>query len=66
MRNGQSVNLIDTATVKNFVQNLFYPKPVVKKSAAAGATPSPKPTKINFGLLANGKSVDGSKIPCVN
>jgi len=68
MRNGQSVNLIDTATVRSFVQNLFYPKPVTKNSSTAvpGATPSPKPTKINFGLQANGKSVDGSKIPCVN
>jgi len=68
MQNGQSVNLIDTATVRAFVQNLFYPKPAAKKSSspAVGATPSPKPTKINFGLQANGKSVDGSKIPCVN
>ena len=66
MQNGQSVNLIDTATVRAFVQNLFYPKPVAKSTAPASATPSPKPTKINFGLQANGKSVDGSKIPCVN
>ena len=64
MRNSQSVNLIDTVKVKQFVQDLFYPKPTPKGSSSA--TPTPKPTKLNYATLANGKSVDGSKIPCVN
>jgi LCP family protein required for cell wall assembly len=64
MRNSQSVNLIDEVKVKQFVQDLFYPKPVPKGSSSA--IPTPKPTKVNYANLANGKSVDGSKIPCVN
>ena len=63
MRNGQSVNLIDEVKVKNFVQDLFYPKPVAKSSA----TPSPSVTvKKSLISQANGKPVDGSGIPCVN
>ena len=63
MRNGQSVNLIDEVKVKNFVQDLFYPKPVAKSSA----TPSPSATvKKSLISQANGKPVDGSGIPCVN
>jgi hypothetical protein len=64
MRNSQSVNLIDEVKVKQFVQDLFYPMPTPKGSSSA--TPTPKPTKVNYANLANGKSVDGSKIPCVN
>ena len=64
MRNSQSVNLIDAVKVKQFVQDLFYPKPTPKGSSSA--TPKPTPTKLNYAALANGKSVDGSKIPCVN
>jgi LCP family protein required for cell wall assembly len=59
MRNGQSVNLVDEIKVRKFVQDLFHPK-------KADATPSPKPSKINYANLANGGAVDGSKIPCVN
>ena len=66
MRNGQSVNLIDSVKVKQFVQDLFYPKPTPKGSSSATPTPTPTPTKLNYATLANGKSVDGSKIPCVN
>ena len=64
MINHQSVNQIDPVAVRAFVQNLFYPKPVAKGTASP--TPSPKPTKLNFTAQANGKSVDGSGIPCVN
>ena len=62
MINSQSVNIIDTATVNAYVQNLFYPK--------ATATPSPSSTKpakkkvVKVGT--NGLPVDGSGIPCVN
>ena len=63
MINSQSVNKIDLPTVRKFVQDLFYPP---KVSSTASPSASPKPTKINYGHLANGKSVDGSKIPCVN
>ena len=59
MRNGQSVNLIDELKVKNFVQDLFYPKVTDKQ-----ATPSPTPTSLIS--KANGKPVKGSGIPCVN
>lgn len=62
MRNSQSVNLIDEVKVKNYIQNLFYPKPDVKASTSA----SPKPKKSSFANQANGKPVDGSGIPCVN
>ena len=61
MRNGQSVNLVDEVKIKKYVQDLFNPKP-----KDPSATPSPKPTKINYANLANGKAVDGGKIPCVN
>ena len=61
MRNGQSVNLIDEAKVKNFVQDLFYPKTTDKN-----ATPSPKPRPTSLISQANGKPVKGSGIPCVN
>lgn len=61
MRNGQSVNLIDEAKVKNFVQDLFYPKTTDKN-----ATPSPKPKPTSLISQANGKPVKGSGIPCVN
>jgi len=65
MINGQSVNKVDLPTVRKFVKDLFYPvKPTA--SPTASASPSAKPTKINYGHLANGKAVDGSKIPCVN
>lgn len=63
MRNSQSVNLVDEVKIRKVVQELFNPKP---KDPAAAAKPSPKPTKINYANLANGKPVDGSKIPCVN
>lgn len=74
LRNGQDVNLINIATVRKFVQNLFYPAPKVKASASPGAsgasgakpTPSPTATKFNFAHLANGSAVNGSGIPCVN
>jgi LCP family protein required for cell wall assembly len=62
MRNSQSVNLVDLAKVRAFTQNLFYPAPVAKASKKATATP--KPTKT--ANQSNGKSVDGSGIPCVN
>jgi len=61
MRNGQSVNLVDEIKIRKYVQDLFNPKP-----KDPNAVPSPKPTKINYANLANGKSVDGGKIPCVN
>jgi LCP family protein required for cell wall assembly len=60
MRNSQSVNLVDEIKIRKYVQDLFNPKPKDPK-----ATPTPKPTKINYANLASGKSVDGSKIPCV-
>ena len=63
MRNSQSVNLVDEVKIRKLVQDLFNPKP---KDPNATATPKPKPTKINYAQLASGKSVDGSKIPCVN
>ena len=62
MRNSQSVNLIDEAKVKAYVQDLFYPKPIPKGSA----TPTPTPSKSSLISQANGKPVDGSTIPCVN
>jgi len=65
MINGQSVNKVDLPTVRKFVKDLFYPTKATP-SLAASASASPKPTKINYGQLTNGKSVDGSKIPCVN
>ena len=62
--NGQSVNKIDLPTVRKFVKDLFNPP---KVTASPSASPSKtKPAKINYGHLANGSSVDGSKIPCVN
>lgn len=79
MRNGQSVNIIDVAKVRAFTHNLFYPPKVVKATASPSATstgksttgskvtkPKPKPTKINYANLANGKAVNGGTIPCVN
>jgi len=63
MRKGQSVNLVDEIKIRKFVKDLFNPKP---KPKDPNATPSPKPTKINYASLASGKAVDGSKIPCVN
>jgi LCP family protein required for cell wall assembly len=63
MRNSQSVNLVDEVKIRKIVQDLFNPKP---KDPKASATPTPKPTKINYAQLASGKAVDGSKIPCVN
>ncbi len=78
MRNSQSVNLIDLVKVQKFTHDLFYPpKPTPKPTASgtsspgsatstAKAIPKPKPTKVNYANLANGKSVDGSSIPCVN
>ena len=67
MINGQSVNKVDLPTVRKFVKDLFYPvKTNPSPAATASASPSAKPTKINYGHLANGKAVDGSKIPCVN
>ena len=62
MRNSQSVNLVDEAKVKAFVQDLFYPK--VDKSKTA--SPSPSATKTSLISQANGKPVNGSGIPCVN
>ncbi|MEJ6574793.1 MAG: LCP family protein [Actinomycetes bacterium] len=61
MRNSQSVNLVDEIKIRKVVQDLFNPKPKDPK-----ATPAATPTKINYADLANGKAVDGSKIPCVN
>jgi len=58
MRNGQSVNLVDEIKIRKYVQDLFNPKP-----KDPSAVTSPEPTKTN---LANGKAVDGGKIPCVN
>jgi LCP family protein required for cell wall assembly len=72
MRNGQSVNLIDVAKVRNFVHAVFYPPKVKTPSltsgstGATGATAAPKPKKINYAELANGVPVQGGKIPCVN
>jgi len=64
MINGQSVNKVDLPTVRKFVKDLFYPP---KATASPSASPKPtKSAKINYGHLANGKSVDGSKIPCVS
>ena len=72
LRNKQAVNIIDIPTVQKFVHDLFYPAPKVTTSPKPGAsvspstTPKPKPTKFNFAHLANGSSVAGSGIPCVN
>lgn len=78
MRNGQSVNLIDVAKVRAFTHNLFFPPKVTPTPSASGSTKAgsptskatvkatPKPTKINYANLANGKAVSGSSIPCVN
>ena len=71
MRNRQSVNIVDLPTIQKFVHDLFYPAPVVKSTSTASpgatvATPKPKATKFNFAHHANGKSVDGGAIPCVN
>jgi len=70
LRNSQDVNLIDIPTVRKFVHDLFYPAPKVTASPVPGAStkPTPKPTatKFNFAHLANGTSVEGSGIPCVN
>jgi len=68
MRNRQSVNIVDLPTIQKFVHDLFYPAPVIKSTAKGtpSATPSAKPTKFNYAHLANGKSVDGGTIPCVN
>lgn len=63
MRNSQSVNLVDEIKIRKVVQDLFNPKP---KDPKATPAPTPTPTKINYANLANGKAVDGSKIPCVN
>jgi len=64
MINGQSVNQVDLPTVRKFVKDLFYPP---KATASPSASPAAsKSAKLNYGHLANGKSVDGSKIPCVN
>ena len=60
MRNSQSVNLVDEIKIRKYVQELFNPKP-----KDPNATASPKPTKASYANLASGKSVDGSKIPCV-
>ena len=65
MRNSQSVNLVDEIKIRKVVQDLFNPKPKDPKATPAPA-PAPAPTKINYANLANGKAVDGSKIPCVN
>ena len=74
MRNHQSVNIIDIPTVRKFVHDLFFPAPKATASPKPGAstgasathTPAPKPTKFNYAHLANGTSVQGSGIPCVN
>ena len=74
MRNHQSVNIINIPTVRKFVHELFFPVPKVVASPQPGATtgaspaqtPTPKPTKFNYAHLANGTSVQGSGIPCVN
>ena len=70
VRNRQSVNLVDLPTIQKFVHDLFYPAPVIKSTSTASpsapATPKPKATKFNFAHLANGKTVDGGTIPCVN
>jgi LCP family protein required for cell wall assembly len=63
MRNSQSVNLVDLPTVRQFVKDVFYPKPAPKGSASA----TPKPTKTKtYAQMANGTGVKGSGIPCVN
>ena len=61
MRNGQSVNLVDEIKIRKYVQDLFNPEP-----KDPSAVPSPEPTRTNLANLANGKAVDGGKIPCVN
>jgi LCP family protein required for cell wall assembly len=74
MRNRQSVNLIDLVKVRKFTQDLFNPpKPTASPSASGTATgstgsptPKPTPTKFNYANSANGKAVNGNKIPCVN
>ena len=74
LRNGQDVNLISIPTVRKFVHDLFYPAPKVTASPVPGVSakatskPAPKPsaTKFNYAHLANGTSVAGSGIPCVN
>ena len=62
MINSQSVNIIDTATVNTYVQNLFYPK-VTATPKATSTTPAKKKV-VKVGT--NGLPVEGSGIPCVN
>lgn len=71
MINGQSVNEIDPVAVKQYVQDLFYPKPKPSASPSPSSTGTTKgKTKIKKTIplinQANGKPVDGSAIPCVN
>lgn len=70
LRNGQAVNIINIPTVRKFVHDLFYPAPKTTTSPQPGTSthPTPKPTvtKFNFAHLANGTTVAGSGIPCVN
>ena len=65
MENLQSVNHIDPIAVRQFTQDLFYPKPVVKSTLAPSATPKAisTPSPIN---QANGRALSGAFIPCVN
>jgi len=68
VQNGQDVNMIDIPTVQKYVHDLFYPAPKATASPSAGsaggtAKPAVKPAVSNG---ANGGTVDGSNIPCVN
>ncbi len=62
MINSQSVNIIDTATVNTYVQNLFYPKVTATPKATSTAPAKKKVVKVG----TNGLPVEGSGIPCVN
>ena len=68
MQNGQDVNMIDIPTVQKYVHDLFYPAPMASASPTAKATGGVKKTATQPLVTngANGTSVDGSNIPCVN
>jgi len=56
--------LVDEIKIRKYVQDLFNPKP---KDPSAVTSPEPTKTNLaNLANLANGKAVDGGKIPCVN
>ena len=78
LRNSQDVNLVDIPTVQKYVHDLFYPaaaasaSPSASTGAQTGTTKATKKKVVKSDSTAstnngaNGTSVDGSNIPCVN